>query len=679
MKKKIGKKYIIKIIIVISALFLSFLLKVNVEYIFQEYNYYSYITMVSVFFLNFFFFFFLFNNSVPYFIRLIRKNEWKKIIAICCSSLMLTFSIISLRQWMVVQRSSTETIDLYQDSVIEQKLFFQNTRDLVLYCLIPQEAIDDECFITVTVMQDDYSEDITVNLDHYQSDFWDYIHLNTKNFGNGDAKLAIRGGNLQDNHVTFQLAVGSQHIDLGSVIVNGNIHNGKVLLLRYKYINIIAAIKILFTSVCLCIFTFSLYAYLKKYIVNNIAVVISFALIMIISIQNSIYYVPLNGWCATSWLLSYKYGFVSRGLPGSILLSLQKIITRSAYITENDLRAVFLILLVVLCLIILHWIGKMLRENKNVENGAYFNSVENITFFYILSPIFVTFYCYSNRLGRLDEILIICFVLCCHLIIKRRGLFLIPVLTAVAILTHQMFIFTLLPIILAVMLYCWLGEKDHRFAVSTVVTLCLDAILGFYCQFVANISGWTLQEVMADMQSKTNIPLLELMVSSEQFFDTQMFTDYYMDNYVDFAVVFKYFWFVLLCLPLYYVYIQIWKNSIQLVDGKKKKFWMFIISVSPICVLPIFFTAAVDFGRWTVEYGTAAFFGIFMMVRMKNQQVLLSIKAIDDKLSDKVGKGWPFYCGIIFVVLGRLDDAQGFGIEAQIKQFVEVFMKMIEY
>jgi len=265
------------------------------------------------------------------------------------------------------------------------------------------------------------------------------------------------------------------------------------------------------------------------------------------------------------------------------------------------------------------------------------------------------------------------------LIIKKRWLFFIPVLTAIAISTHQMFIFTLLPVILSTMLYYWQGEKDKRFCVPTIVTFCLDAVLGCYYQFFANIDGWTLQNVMADMQRRTDVPLLELMVSSEQYFDTRLFTDYYMDNYVDFGVVFKYIWFVILCIPIYYIYIQIWKNSIRLTDDKRKRFWMFVISICPICVLPIFFTVAFDFGRWTAEYGTSAFFGIFIMVRMKNRYVLQGIKAVDDKMADMLGKAWPLYFGILFVVLGRLDDAQGFGIMTQIKQAADILMKTTKY
>ena len=538
---------------------------------------FSKLSMFIVFMFIFIIVFLFLNNTIPYLMFVLQNREWKKIVVLIIFSSIMSLGIVSLRQWVVVRKESVECVALNKNTVIEQELCFSGTNKIVLDCLISEEAIEKARWINVILETADSREEHKVNLNEYQSKFWDFIHIDTQNFSKGNVRLIIEGKGLEDEQILLQLVKGKQAVHFNPVKVNGVVKEGQLLGLRYDYLNAVGFLKIYIVIFCVSVLIISIYQLLMKYIENNIAIIVIAMLFLVNIIHNGIYNERLSGWCVTPWLMTYKYGFISRALPGTILLTLQRIFTGNTCISEADLRSVFLIMLFLLCVLMLYWFNKMLYEVSSIKNGIYYKSVLNLIYTYALSPVFISFYCYSFRLGRLDIILEICFIGCCYLIVKNKKLYLIPIFTSVAILTHQIFIFTLLPIILSTMIYFWIGKDDKRYAFPTICTFAINAVLGFYCQFKANIRGWTLQEIMFDMQRKTDASLLELMVSSEQFFSTQMFTDYYTGEYVSFGVIYKYIWFVLISIPIYLIYIYVWKESIKKNSIKTTKYYERVI------------------------------------------------------------------------------------------------------
>ena len=85
--------------------------------------------------------------------------------------------------------------------------------------------------------------------------------------------------------------------------------------------------------------------------------------------------------------------------------------------------------------------------------------------------------------ARLDELLIIAFLLSCLVIIKERGIFLIPLFTTMAILTHEMYVALFVPFVFCLLLYKWYLTRKQKYLlwliVSSIIAICLGVYIGF--------------------------------------------------------------------------------------------------------------------------------------------------------------------------------------------------------
>lgn len=197
--------------------------------------------------------------------------------------------------------------------------------------------------------------------------------------------------------------------------------------------------------------------------------------------------IPQN---TTLYALSYEYGFVSRGLLGTIWKGIADV-TGLNLMSYGGIYALSKLLLVIfLVVLMLFFLQIILKTNKDDKKYMYYL----IVFFSIFNfPMFAG----EHNFGRVDVILVILTIVCCMLIIQGLCEWLVPILCSIAMLFHQGYVFMYINIVLILLIFKALKDSSKiskKYVAIFAVTLVSVSILFIYFEF---ISTYNLNETQA--------------------------------------------------------------------------------------------------------------------------------------------------------------------------------------
>ena len=187
----------------------------------------------------------------------------------------------------------------------------------------------------------------------------------------------------------------------------------------------------------------------------------------------------------TLFAMSYKYGFISRGMLGTIWLGLDEILPINL-MTYDSVYGFACISTVVMYIIIFVMYFVLLRNSreKYLRNIRYL-----IAFFSIFTfSMFLT----DEVFGRLDLWLYMLTFLMVILVLKDRGVWLVPILVGVCMCIHQGYVLTCANIIVVLMAYVALvstGNKRKRYFIILGVTVLIMAVSFIYFEFFSHGAG----------------------------------------------------------------------------------------------------------------------------------------------------------------------------------------------
>lgn len=186
----------------------------------------------------------------------------------------------------------------------------------------------------------------------------------------------------------------------------------------------------------------------------------------------------------TVFAFSYKYGFISRGLMGTIWLVLDKIIP----VNLMSFKAIYLftkIMTVVwyAVLFCFYYVCLKFCNIKDERNTRYLICLLSVFSF----PMFVT----EENFGRLDLYLMILTVFACILIIKEQFEWLIVPIVAICMIMHHGYVFMYLNIILVLFFYKILmrEQKRKKYIVLFTSTFLIASALFLYFEFFSHPEG----------------------------------------------------------------------------------------------------------------------------------------------------------------------------------------------
>lgn len=372
-------------------------------------------------------------------------------------------------------------------------------------------------------------------------------------------------------------------------------------------------------------------------------------------------YIPMIddtiGWCMTPYALSYKYGFISRGFVGSII---------RIFIPNLTLKHIYLIVgfnTVMLCALTVFFINRVLRHTgMNRDNALMF-----LIFLFIVNPGSIAFLFYWGNYGRFDLFMIIILMSGAMLMVKGKGLFLIPLFSLMGILIHQAYVFMYFPALIALLLYLGYVKKNPYGKCIFWITGIVTCVAFLYMQFASGVNGYDYPSMMEDINATTDLPAEfiddDMMVRLEYF--TSVFAT--IKHFVISPIkknLFKIFCVFVMLLPLLGILKNVWKDFMS--EQKNKLLWIIPWS-GMIGMIPKFLMTN-DYGRDFSALIISQFLLIFTLLMLGDSGMRKGFRNLSARISAKP----LLYVGILVYMgsLGKFEAAQILELADKIYVFV---------
>jgi hypothetical protein len=219
----------------------------------------------------------------------------------------------------------------------------------------------------------------------------------------------------------------------------------------------------------------------------------SYILILILSQIYVTKYV--NAINSTTMALSYEYGFISRGLIGTIYQLIDKFLPIS--IMNPDGIAMYAHIMNILYFILLFWFFIYILDKSELSVASIVTHL-SITMSLYAIPIFL----YEQNLGRLDLYGLSLSIIMAMIIISQKHEWLIMPLSTISMLIHHGHIFMFLNIPLALLMYrlCDAKNKTERKKYMNVLlfTIISVSILFLYFEFFSHTNEMSAYESIAN-------------------------------------------------------------------------------------------------------------------------------------------------------------------------------------
>jgi|SRR5438105_5661303 len=167
-------------------------------------------------------------------------------------------------------------------------------------------------------------------------------------------------------------------------------------------------------------------------------------------------------WNYTAWLFDYHFGFMKRGLVGTVLQS----ITGATVIPLLWVKCVSWALALAIVAFFLYVFNDLQRSIRNSEERRQFLS---LFVFFMLSPVSLRNYFFD--LGRFDQISIILLLLQWF----RPPLLMTVTLSAIMVLVHENFFFIFMPVLLLIVF----SERGLKPAFLVFATVTISTFITF--------------------------------------------------------------------------------------------------------------------------------------------------------------------------------------------------------
>lgn len=306
----------------------------------------------------------------------------------------------------------------------------------------------------------------------------------------------------------------------------------------------------------------------------------------------------LKGWQTMSYVLSYKNGFFSRGLIGTIF----RFIFPDFVTSQN--AALFVNATVILdCLITALILGGLLRAAKK-RDQLMLAAVPVVV--YLCVPINITTYFSAGQhAGKLEIFLFPLMMLSAWILMKTtpgiKQTVYLSIISIISLLIYQNYIFLCFPLILALIIYNLFDYGWSRRNVILAGIICAVTGLTFiYLQLFAKINAADAASLTAELRSQTDMVIWEEAVFYEYF---ASFKDFYVDLMLyryDYQLEVLLFDLILLS-PAIAVYVFIWFHAFRNCKEKKEKQLLILLQLCSLVFLPTYIITC-DWARWSIWF-----------------------------------------------------------------------------
>lgn len=542
-------------------------------------------------------------------------------------------------------RDGNEYCDsLLDGQVLCQQFDINNTGKIKISTLPSYIETNSETGIEYVLQTGEKKASGFVPLNSLPNHEWTTFSILTSNTFSGKATLTLKGvGMDQENNMQFLIVTNTLNGPDSSLTKNGEIiENGQITLsyISYNTDNLFIVFLIAFVvSFAICYTVTNKLFGIAKYPAVYATLLVFFVI--------SLYYYPtlshINLQVSTQYYFSYQnLGFVRRSLLGSIIEFLGIRLDVNRYI----IWGIVLNALVSVC---------QLCFIYNKKNAEIKNRLEKCYFFFLCTPFCMTSLFGHHYFARLDQLLMIVFVISCLLIINNRGLILVPILSVIAILIHEMYLTTLFPclfIILAVKWYTSRQKKDLALLITnSVVSVFLFLAISFVCK-----TSKTLEEAFAYTQvdsdaalSNWTYPMIVDFFSSSRYGVQESRNTIFQSNAIPLICI-----ALVLLIPIIVIGV-LW--LIEYYKTKKDLLGKLITLLMPLTFGGIILSMATmcDWGRLFILYGFGVFYTVVSLMGIDSTSANVAFTTVVSSVKKIVGEKTIYVLGIFYLLISILD------------------------
>ena len=346
----------------------------------------------------------------------------------------------------------------------------------------------------------------------------------------------------------------------------------------------------------------------------------------------------VNSYNSSIFALSYKYGFISRGLSGTIFRLVNKVLPFDIMSYNGVLRysqvvtALFMILVWLFCFYIIY------KSNENNYRHIQIVSV-------LLVVFSIPFFSNSFNFGRVDIYLVATAVLCVLILLWRKMEWLIVPLSCFAVMFHQAYVFMFFNVTLVILIYRFI-ESDKKGRVKYLVLFILSFVgasaLFLYLNFFAHTTDISIyNNVVEDAVtlSKEDEGYHKALLQHEVLGidPTTSEWEHHLKNFIEFPI------FALIMLPYIILVVRVFVNTIKNASQKIDKFKYVVLAIGVLTILPNLILK-VDYGRWMFSIIVYYILIFAFLIAARDKQFTLALDGEINRIKAK-----PFV--LIFYVL----------------------------
>ncbi len=348
---------------------------------------------------------------------------------------------------------------------------------------------------------------------------------------------------------------------------------------------------------------------------------------------------------STILAFSYKYGFISRGLAGTIYQWLDSILPVDMIQYEAVL---YFTLIVTLAFYVLYFVFCYQCLKRCSEK--YLPRFQYLILFY--SVFVISMFAYKRNFGRLDIYLLALTIIASICIITEKMIWLVVPLSAICVMYHQGYVFMFFNILLALLVYRLFSAQSKKMRIYYGLVLLLSFLacsgLFLWFEFFSHGNGAKyVDEIIANATAMTkpfhgmkyHDTLIDHEILGIDLSDVEY--PYRVMNWIEIPI------FIAIISPYIVIVYKLFKNIIAkastVMDKRKYQF----CAIASLTLMPLFLMKC-DYARWV--FALVSYYGVVLMalVAMGDEIVARELSLLFGKIKEK----YPF--AILLLLLTAL-------------------------
>ncbi len=310
---------------------------------------------------------------------------------------------------------------------------------------------------------------------------------------------------------------------------------------------------------------------------------------------------------------NYSYGFISRGLLGTLYLGLNEILPFDILNYESVVNITLIATTVIMFVFFLLALCILIKSEEK-----YLTNIQYIILFFVMFfvPMFYSF----RNMGRPDVYMMFFTFIGLILIVCNKFEWLLIPLAILSVMVHQGYVFMFYNIFMYLLFYKafnYTEKKRKKYIAILGISFLAVSVLFLYFNFFSHINGEEIYNEILELATKLGKEgeVFDILINHEILGIDPWEEEWpqHIYNFIELPL------YCLLMLPYIVLGVRLFKNIISAAETKAEKWKYAMIPIFSLTCVPCYILK-IDYGRWV--FAGIAYYAL----------VLLALCALRDKL-----------------------------------------------